>query len=72
MRCSRLGHFRGVQELLVAHVAFTAAEEDVRALLLLQTLATAEDMEVGIRKQGTQRSPPLCTIAEDREAIYFI
>ncbi len=43
--------FRGVQEPLVAHVAFTAAEENVGTLLPLHTLITAEDME--IRKQET-------------------
>lgn len=38
----RLG---GVEEPLVAHVAFTAAEEDVGTLLPLHTLVTADDME---------------------------
>jgi len=43
------GRFRGVHELLVAHVAFTAAEEDVRTLLSLHTLVAVEDMKVGVR-----------------------
>lgn len=56
------GRFRDVQEPLVAHVALTAAEEDVGALLPLHTLVTAEDMEVDIRKTHSQISPlfPLC------------
>lgn len=36
----RLG---GIQEPLVAHVAFAAAEEDVGTLLPLHTLITAEE-----------------------------
>lgn len=42
MRVALRRSFRGVQELLVAHVALTAAEENVGALLPLHTLATAE------------------------------
>lgn len=34
---------RSIQELLVAHVAFAAAEEDVGTLLPLHALVTAED-----------------------------
>lgn len=41
--------FRGIQEPLVAHVAFTAAEEHVGTLLPLHALVTAEDTEVEIR-----------------------
>lgn len=36
-------HLRGIQELLIAHVALTAAKEDIRTLLLLNTLVTVED-----------------------------
>lgn len=36
-------HLGGIQELLVAHVAFAAAEEDVGTLLPLYALVTAED-----------------------------
>jgi len=49
---------RGVQEPLVAQVAFAAAEEDVGALLPLHTLVTAEDTEadlVSLSAQRTQR-----------------
>lgn len=35
--------FGGVEEPLVAHVAFAAAEEDVGTLLLLHTLITGKD-----------------------------
>lgn len=35
----------GVQEPLVAHVAFAAAEEDIGTLLLLHALVTVDDME---------------------------
>lgn len=37
-------HLRGIQELLIAHVALAAAKEDVRTLLPLNALVTAEDM----------------------------
>lgn len=59
MRVGLWRHFRGVQEPLVAHVAFAAAEVDVGSLLPLHALITAEDTEVGIRKQPQ----------EDMEAI---
>ena len=36
-------HLGGIQKLLIAHVAFAAAEEDVGTLLPLHTLVTAED-----------------------------
>lgn len=35
-------HLGGIQELLIAHVAFAAAEEDVGTLLPLDALATAK------------------------------
>lgn len=57
VRVALRGRFRGVQEPLVAHVAFTAAEENIGTLLPLHTLVTAEDTEVEIR--NTQSSP--CT-----------
>lgn len=65
------GRLRGVQEPLVAHVAFTAAEEDVGTLLPLHTLITAEDMEVGIRNKKHKSLLSLRT-AEDMEAIEFL
>lgn len=40
----------GVQELLVAHVAFAAAEEDVGTLLPLHALVTAKGHIVGVPK----------------------
>lgn len=67
-----LRRFRGIQEPLVAHVAFTAAEENVWTLLPLHTLVTAEDMEVEIRnKEPTNLSSSLRR-AKDVGAIYFI
>lgn len=36
-------HLRRIQELLIAHVALAAAEEDVRTHLPLNALVTAED-----------------------------
>lgn len=45
---------RGVQEPLVAHVAFTAAEEDVGTLLPLHTLVTAEDIKVELAIRNTR------------------
>lgn len=45
-----LGH---IQELLIAHVAFAAAEEDVGRLLPLHALVTAEDTVI---LSTTQRS----------------
>lgn len=61
VRVALQGHFRGVQEPLVAHVAFTAAEEHVGTLLPLHTLVTAEDTEVEIRNKNSQISP-LCSL----------
>lgn len=52
VRVTLWGRFWSVQELLVAHVAFTAAEEDIGALLPLHALVTAEDRQVEIRKAG--------------------
>lgn len=49
-----LRHLRGVQEPLIAHVAFTAAEEDVGTLLPLHTLVTAEDMKVELATRNTR------------------
>lgn len=45
VRVALRGRLRDVQEPLVAHVAFAAAEEDVGTLLPLHTLITAEDTE---------------------------
>lgn len=45
-----------VHEPLVAHVAFTAAEENLGAHLPLHTLVAAEDIEVGIRNTHTELS----------------
>lgn len=49
----RLLRVGDVHELLVAHVAFTAAEENVGAHLPLHALVAAEDKEVGIRNTHT-------------------
>lgn len=50
VRVALWGGFGDVEEPLVAHVAFAAAEENVGALLPLHTLVTAEDTEVEIEK----------------------
>lgn len=72
VRVALWGRFRCVQEPLVAHVAFTAAEENVGTLLPLHALITAEDMEVEIRnKKHTHTSSSLSSrhTAKDVEAI---
>lgn len=48
MRVALRGRFRGVEKPLVAHVAFTAAEENFGILLPLHTLVTAK---VGNKKK---------------------
>lgn len=57
------GRFGSVQEPLVAHVAFAAAEENIGTLLLLHTLVTAEDTGVEIRNN------PLHVLQKDIGAI---
>lgn len=72
VRVTLWGRIRGVQEPLVAHVAFTAAEENVRTLLPLHTLVTAEDMEVEMRnKKNTLPNLSLSSLhtAKDIEPI---
>lgn len=46
MRVALRGRFRGVQEPLVAHVAFTAAEENIGTLLPLHTLVTVVAVDI--------------------------
>lgn len=66
---------RGVQEPLVAHVAFTAAEENVWTLLPLHTLVTVKDMEVEMKKKPKKHTyvSSLSTqqTAEDM-GVYFL
>lgn len=56
------GHFRGVQEPLVAHVPFAAAEENVGTLLPLHALVTEKDTEVEITNAARRRAQRSITI----------
>lgn len=56
MRIAVRQHLGGMQELFIAHVALTAAKEDVGTLLPLNALVAAEEMVVLSSKQILGRS----------------